>query len=370
MSEGIPEFLPRLLRQFYLPFCVPSEVDRVLEPKSASDYLLSIRAQYIADHMRVFRYFRRQRANTGNTYSLEGCFGSEHYELYLAMLSPEDRFLLKDVYYGDVYTSEADGEIFTSPFGPIVTISRSLLHFLEFGHLAMGAFYSDIPMDVRFRALLIALRVMFGYESLDFHADPRGNIDPFLLAQMENSISLQMQFIAGHEFAHHLLGHLSDANTHSIGRRAALGTNGVTCTAYSTSQQQEFEADITSLTRPQLPDEPRSCLIHAACMWFGLVELFEHARDVISPIPAWRRSHPSARDRHLHIQATLSCFLSEELIENSAVMLRSVDIMKAQLTDYLTFHIEDFEMYGSMYLSDEPDTAWRGPIKIDRVDYY
>ena len=113
--------------------------------------------------MRVFRYFRRQRALLGTEYSLEACFPTKHYENYLASLTEEDRSGLQRVCYGDVYTSEADGEIFVSPFGPIVTISGSLRHFLEFGRLAMGAFYIDVPIDVRFRALIIALRVMFGW---------------------------------------------------------------------------------------------------------------------------------------------------------------------------------------------------------------
>jgi hypothetical protein len=28
-----------------------------------------------------------------------------------------------------------------------------------------------------------------------------------------------------------------------------------------------------------------------------------------------------------------------------------------------------FEHYGSIYLSDEPNSEWRGPLLVDRVDY-
>jgi hypothetical protein len=369
MTADVPDFPTELLRLFYLPFCTPSEVDRVLSPATAADFLLGIRAQYIADHMRVFRYFRRQRALRRMAYSLEDCFPTDHYKIYFASLPEQDRSLLQRVCYGDVYTAEADGEIFVSPFGPIVTISGSLRHFLEFGHLAMGAFYREVPLDVRFRALIIALRVMFGYESLDFDADPRGIIDPFISEQMQDSISMQMQFIVGHEFGHYFLGHLSEDQTHPAGRRAALGQDTEACVAYNTSQQQEFDADLDALMRPRLSNELRGIVINATFMWFGMVELYEHARDIIAPMPAWRRSHPSARDRHLRIQSTLRNYLSNDFIENSSGIIRAVDFMREKLTEYLSLHIDVFETYGSMYLSDEPNTEWRGPLKVDREDY-
>jgi hypothetical protein len=369
MNADLPNFPPELLRRFYIPFCTPSEVDRLLSPANASDFLLGIRAQYIADHTRVLRYFLRQRALHGTEYGLEACFPTDHYELYLASIPEGDRSRLQEVCYGDVYTSEADGEIFVSPFGPIVTISGSLRHFLEFGHVAMGAFYLEVPLDVRFRALIIALRVMFGYESLDFDADPRGIIDPFIREQMQDSISMQMQFIAGHEFAHYLLGHLSEGQTHPAGCRAAVGQGSESCAAYSTSQVEEFDADLDALTRPNLPDELRGIMINATCMWFGMVELYEHAREVIAPMPPWRRTHPSARDRHLRLQSDLKRYLANDFIENSSRIIRAVDFMKEKVTEFLSLHFDVFETYGSMYLTDEPNTEWRGPLKIDRVDY-
>ena len=369
MNEGPAGLPPELLRHFYSPFCTPSEVARLLSPTNASDFLLGIRAHYIADHMRVLRYFRRQRALKGAEYSLEACFPTDHYERYLASLPEADRSRLQGVCYGDVYTSDANGEIFVSPFGPIITICGSLRHFLEYGQLAIGAFHIEVPDDVRFRALVIALRVMFGYESLDFDADPRGIIDPLIRERIQDSISLQMQFIAGHEFAHHLLGHLSEGQTHPAGSRAVLGQGAEACTAYSTSQQEEFEADLDALTRPNLPDGLRGVVINATCMWFGLVELYEHAREIMAPMPAWRRSHPSARDRHLRIQSALKRYLPNELIENSSAIIRTVDIMRGHLTEYLSLHVDVFEAYGSIYLSDEPNTEWRGPLRIDRVDY-
>jgi hypothetical protein len=369
MADETIDITPEMVRRFYSPFCTESEMDRIISPQTASDNLLGLRANYIGEHMRVFRYFRRQRQRLGLEYSLEACFSTEHYENYLEQVSEEDRRRLQGVCYGDVYTAEADGQIFATPFGPIVTISGSLRHFLEFGHVALGAFYIEVPLDVRFRALVIALRVMFGYESLDFDADPRGNIDAVMKDQMEDSINLQMEFIAGHEFAHYLLGHLSDNKTYSVQRRAAVGGHSGPSFAYSTSQQQEFDADLDALTRPQMSSERRGVMINSTCMWFGMVELYEHAREIISPMPAWKRSHPTARDRHLRIQEALKYYLPDEFIDNSARLLRFVDYMREHLTEYLSLHIEVFEHYGSIYLSDEPNTEWRGPLKVDRIDY-
>jgi len=216
MNEKFDVSSVEIQKRFYDPICTPSEIERIFNPQCARDYLLALRGHYIVDNMRIFRFFLRAWRAQGQEYSLERNFETEHYDRYLEMLSSEHREELSSVTFGDVFTKDANGEIFSSPFGRIVTISRSLRYFLEYSHLALKKFDSEIPPDVRFAALIIALRVMFQHEALDFEVDPRGKLSKKLLIEMRRPIPLQLQFVVGHEFAHHLLGHLSDARMHTI----------------------------------------------------------------------------------------------------------------------------------------------------------
>src|SRR5260370_22531525 len=148
-------------RVFFRLICTNDELERALSPKCASDYLLALRAGHIVDNARITRYFLRKKRELGQQYSLANCFETSHYELYIRTLDEKDQVSLRDVTYADVFTTIPDGVIFNSSFGRIVTISYSLNYFLEFGHLALGEFWMEVPVSVRFRALIVALRVMF-----------------------------------------------------------------------------------------------------------------------------------------------------------------------------------------------------------------
>jgi hypothetical protein len=361
-----------LQKRFYHPLCTPSEIERVFNPKNANDYLLALRSHYIVDHMRIYRFFLRAMRTQGSEYSLERNFETDHYHSYLETLSSEDREKLSSVTFGDVFTEEPNGEIFSSPFGRIVTISRSLRYFLEYSHLALKRFPSEIPTDIRFAALIIALRVMFQHEALDFEVDPRGKLDRKLLDEMRRPIPRQLQFIVGHEFAHQLLGHLSDVRMHDSTLRvsANASTDSAPARTYSTSQQEEFSADVAALMNPHIADAVRAELLNSALIWFAALELYQHARDVIEPRPACKpRNHPSARERHLHLLKEVETRYRKEMEEVSESVIQAVDSLKRPLSDYLSLEIESFETYGSVYLS-APNTKWRGRELVDRKDYY
>ncbi|MDP9049214.1 MAG: hypothetical protein M3O31_00605 [Acidobacteriota bacterium] len=356
----------------FRPVCTQAEIDRIFDPKDATDHLLALRGNYIVDHMRIFRYFlRRFRAQRAG-YSLERNFPSHHYAAYLKTLPVADRQRLTAVAYGDVFTAEADGEIFNSPFGPIVTISRSIKYFLEYGGLALRRLHRHIPIDVRFRALIIALRVMFGHESMDFEVDPRGVLSKRLLFEIRDPIELQLQFIVGHEFAHYLLGHLSSDKVHASQLRFAShpSSSPELAKVYSVSQAEELAADLASITLPQVGDQKRAELLNATLIWFGLVELYQHASDVVCPKPSWKESHPSARDRHLHLLKNVETRYLSDLTMVSDSIVHFVELLKPVLSEYLSLHVDVFEHHGSIYLSDEPNSRWRGPKLVDRVDYY
>lgn len=360
-------------KRFYRHTCSASEIERVFNPQNAKDYLLALRSHYIVDNMRVFRFFfRAWRTQGEQQYSLERNFSTGHYDRYLKSLSLENQEKLSSVTFGDVFTNEANGEIFNSPFGRIVTISRSLRYFLEYSHLALKKFDSVVPADVRLKALIIALRVMFQYESLDFEVDPRGKIGRNILSEMRRPIPLQLQFIVGHEFAHHLLDHLSDSRMHDSALHATVNSHGGSALArsYSISQQQEFAADLAALMNPQISDAQRAKMLNATLIWFAALELYQHAREVVSPSIGWKAStHPSARERHLHLLKEVETRYTRMMQDVSENIIQSVDSLKPVISEWLSLHIEDFETYGSIYLG-APNTKWRGPELIDRKDYY
>lgn len=160
MNETTDSTSLQLQKRFYHPLCTPAEIERVFNPQNAKDYLLALRAHYIVDNIRIFRFFLRAWRAQGEGYSLERNFDDTHYRDYLAMLVAEDRERLSSVAFGDVFTKEPTGEIFCSPFGRIVTISRSLRYFLEYSHLALKRLSVEIPLEVRFAALIILVVVL------------------------------------------------------------------------------------------------------------------------------------------------------------------------------------------------------------------
>jgi len=359
-------------RHFYRPFCTESEIDRVMSPQTSRDFLLKMRADYIADHMRVFRYYRRLSIRGGPKYSLESSFRTKHYREYKMSLTRQDREVLNQITYGDIFTNEPNGQIFNSPFGRIVTISHSIEYFLKFSHLALLQFDEEVPLQVRFQALLIALRVMFQHESLDFDVDPRGILSLGLARSIHKLIPMQLQFIAGHEFAHHLLGHLSDQQLRfavdSDRRDNQVAQDNLPF--FNVSEKQEIDADINALMRPRISENTRLEMLNGVIVWFGALELKEHALDVICSQPSWKpKSHPVARNRQLQILHNVESKQKNAVQEILDSTTQAVDSYKGLLTEYLGYHIDEFEIYGSFYLGD-PDTEWRGPKLIDRVDYY
>jgi len=307
----------------------------------------------------------RQRRKLGKKYALASMFSLKHYRDYKMTLPKADRRALDQVTYGDIFTSEANGIIFNSPFGRIVTISQSLRYFLQFSHLALLRF-DGVPEYVRFQALLIALRVMFQYESLDFDADPRGIIPPAILRRLLRLIPAQLEFIAGHEFAHHLLGHLSEQRL----QLALSEDTKAVLPHYSLSEQEELDADLCAIMRPQVDDDRRTIMLNGVLIWLAALELYQHAVEVIRPSVPWRaKSHPSARDRHSHLVRNIETKHVTAVRSISESAMSAVETFKPVLTEYLGLNIEHFETYGSMYL-DAPNTSWRGPEMTDRVDYW
>lgn len=305
-------------------------------------------------------------------WSLEAAFNDAHYKAVLRKLPPAARDLCQKVSYGDIFSNDPNGMIFPTEHGPITAISESLQFFLEFAHLALLDCATDIPLHVRLNSLRIAIRVMLQTEALDFLMDPRGIVPEKVTAAIRAPIPLQMQFIAGHEFSHFVLGHLSDVNlieqpvfyAISDGNKAYKPIK-----VYNSSQKNELEADLQAILLPTYSSKERGELLHAALLWFGCLELYQSVCNVMSPKSPWSyQSHPTARERYENLLTNVPTpkgFLSKHWRKFPELL----DQLTKLLQEDVSLNFEAYENYGSAYL-DKPNTKWRGRELVDRVDYY
>lgn len=361
-----------IARHFFHPVCTEAEIDRIFNVQNASDYLLKLRAETIVDHMRLFRVYRNKALANLNNWSLEKSFETTHFDRFIEHLSSDVARDCASVTYGNMFSNDPNGTIFATKHGPIITISEALSFFLEFSHLALLEFDREVPPHVRMNALRIAIRVMLKTEAMDFLMDPRGIVPESVGVAIHAPIPLQLEFIAGHEFAHRILGHLdSAAMTDKPIFRAITPSddNYKPLPAFSQSQQEELDADRHAILLLANSPEHQAEVLDAALLWFGCLDLYEAVSEFMYPSNPWTpASHPTARQRFQQLVA-----LSESLGRGDVTLcrrlLQTIDHLKPILLEDVSTSFDSYEVYGSVYL-DRPNSEWRGPEVIDRKDYY
>lgn len=359
-------------RYFFFPICNKTEIDRIFAVRNASDYLLKLRAETIVDHMRLFRVYRNKVFRDEKNWSLEKSFETTHYDNFLRYLSKDNKEQCQKVAYGNMFSNDPNGSVFATKYGPIITISDALRFFLKFSHLALLRFKCDVPLNVRKNALRIAIRVMLKTEALDFYMDPRGIIPKTVFKAIHAPISLQLEFIAGHEFAHYVLGHLKDSNL--IDKPIYFAINSKEkdyklLKVYNQSQKNELEADIQAILLPKYNSRKLKEMLEAALLWFCSLYLYEETFDAICPRSPWNiQTHPSAKERFDNLLSNIPTPAGLD-IEYWESVFKNIEKYKEFLLADVSGNIEMYEMYGSVYL-DKPNTKWRGRELIDRVDYY
>ena len=180
-----------------------------------------------------------------------------------------------------------------------------------------------------------------------------------------------MQFIAGHEYSHYLLGHISENNTSEKHILKAIFSSQLDykpMVVYNTSQQNELDADIASLNLPNYSETEKLLVFEGALLWFACLDLYEAVHNTIFP-PFGYQTHPSASERYQNL-------LDKVKIKkgfNSKYWEKDVPEIIAYYKEYfvedVSYNVENYEFYGSLYL-DKPNTKWRGKELIDRKDYY
>ena len=359
-------------KYFYQPICNKAEIERIFNIKNAKDYLLKLRADTIIDHMRLFRVYRNKAIEQGESWSLEKSFDDSHFDKFKNNLPPDLKQICdENVTFGNIFSNEVNGFIFTTNFGIITTISESMKYFTEFMNLGLLRFTKNIPPHVKYNALRIAIRIMLQTEALDFKMDPRGIIPKNIQQKMCSTYPFQAQFLAGHEYAHFLLGHLKENNiTQKHLFRAVFKSQEdyKKINTYTIDQKHEFEADIVSINLPNYSLFEKKMVYENSLLWFAYLSIYEAVEDYINP-PIGYQTHPGAMSRYQNLLDEIPKYKGF----NSKYF--TIDIPKI-VEEYRTLVIEDvgyncdlYEMYGSAYL-DDANTEWRGKELIDRVDYY
>jgi len=350
-------------RHSFHPVCSEEEIDRIFNVQVAADHLLKLRAETIVDHMRLFRVYRNKALARPNDWSLEKSFDTGHFDSFFSHVSPDVEKGCSDVTFGNMFSNDPNGTIFATDHGPIITLSEALLFFTKFAHLALLEFDSPVPGYVRFNALRVAIRVMLKTEAMDFLMDPRGIVPNDVGMSIHSPIPLQLEFIAGHEFAHHMLGHLSAESvlTKPIFRAITpRDEDYMPLPSFSHTQQEELDADINAILFLQKDEHHRAQVLDAALLFFACLELYEAAADFMYPssssLPS---SHPPARARIENLLSGIPLPLEYDHSCRKR-LLKSVDALKPTLIEDISVNIKNYEFYGSVYL-DAPDTEWRGP---------
>lgn len=366
MKDSIDETV--LEGRWFAPFCSPEEIYRIIDPQNPVDYLLQQRANIVVDNMRYFRVYRN-KANLYPNWSFEKSFKNNHYLNVLNNLSDDDKLTCKDITFGDIFSNDVNGYAeCNETWGRIICLNECLQFFMKFCNLALFDYETDMPDRIRYNALRIAIRIMLKQEAMDFFMDPRGIVTEEIANKMLKPIKYELQYIAGHEFSHHLCRHFNDSN---IVKRTVLsiGKNKYVKQIYNIMQTQELEADIASITRPLYSNNELKNVLEGALIWFISLDLAETAQNIICPEPILKpKTHPSAQERFNNILTNID-IPKDFNMKNIEKLKSNSEKLKEWLREDLSVNYYMYDFYGSVYL-DVPNTKWRGKQLIDRVDYY
>lgn len=359
---------------WFYAICSKSEIERIKDPQNGDDFILLLRADIIADNMRLYRVVKHYvdiAVRYGVEWSLEEFYKTDYFEYFKNHLPVDLKEKVDGIATGLIFTKEANGLIFKTDFGFCSVLSASLFYFIKFSFLALIDSGGRIPPEVCVASLRIAIRTMFEKETLDFDWDPRGIIPEDIEKVITAPYPYMMTFLAGHEYSHFLNGDLDDyhAVQKTISTYFKDGEDYKKIGAYNSNQKQEFAADLGALNYPKFDDEEYNLYYYYALSWFAILAIFEAAENTMFP-PFNKQSHPGAKARYNNIlnNAKRPSNFEEMKVFYMIDLPRLVSDYEEIIIEDVQYNYEGYEFEGSVYLA-APNTEWRGPELIDRVDY-
>lgn len=353
----------------FLPFCSKKEIIRLRSINGPDDYLLRLRANSIIDSPRAVRVMASRREKyeeSGRPWSLSHFYHSKDYyhKSYIELLNKKHRKLVKAVPSGLAYINEVNALCIKSLAGDVVLVSEGLEYFYYFMTIAFYGNKYGIEWVDRVDALIIAIRIIKGSESLDFEIDPRGELPHETERSIQFLVNQQMQFTFGHEYAHYLRGHIPSADTLMNMNSSAHFMNELALY----SHLLEYEADYYALKNIEGRKKEFEAVTQggfSVLIYLHFIE--EYSKDLGIKKFSVSNTHPAAKDRvyklfsNLGNKAPIDESVIDEMFsvveEMSEVLQSRIEYLKDEYPDLLGF-------YGSIYL---PSYIKR--IKKDRLDF-
>lgn len=285
---------------FYRPYCCNDEIDKIFNVQSTEDYLLKMRADAVADHVRIYRVMRKRISLNESSWNFTNHFSTVEFESYIKRLNKDNQSKVSDLTAGFIFNNDVNGSCIRSDYGDLIVVSESLRFFLYFMNLYFMDFDDcEVPIDVRESALLIGIRTMLMTESLDFELDPRGIVPNKVHNKITFFVDKQLDFIIGHEYAHHLLNHLDTRNLTekplnnlfdcpNNKDQKSLKTHNF----YNNSQLQEFEADKGAFDLANYSEIEFNQCISSVFSFFLHLDLYRAVIDTIAPSINTIQTHP------------------------------------------------------------------------------
>lgn len=357
---------------FYYPVCTREEIQRIENVASAEDYLLSLRANSVANCPRLTRVFLRRREESVEDWSLTSYYESYDFDDYIGRLPENMAETCKDIAAGYALSREPHGVCISNEHGKVVVVSEALRHFLFYMNAHFkGAIEGLDPKDTA-ACIFIACRTMLLTETQDFDLDPRGDLPDNVRMYCNKVVSDQLEFVIGHEFAHVLLGHFGEgANLSSHSALMMIGNSSGRAEKYfNPRQHQEFEADAGSILHADYDDHECADILNGAVLFFLYLDIFYAISDYINPPFNPSKTHPDPIDRLWALRKTVLQARSvdeENLYTDQDVKdwIQSMQGIKDHfVTELLPYGIEHFEFYGSVYLP-----SYRKESLLDRFDF-
>ncbi len=351
-------------KAFYMSLCDADEIERILKVSCASDYLLKLRANATVENIRIHRVFLSRMRKHQDDWSFSKYFNTSPFDNYINQLNDGDYEIARNLSAGFIFCNGVNGRIVKTKFGNVITISESLRYFLYYMNLAFLDFGEhEVPADVKGAAIKIAIRTMLQSEALDFDIDPRGDIPEPIDTECQYHTDKQLEFVIGHEYSHHFLGHLDEANIIEAPMMDVLKSQEFKHKIYSYSQKDEFAADVDAIERPNYSFEQKEDMLNRALFFFVYLDLFQDIREQIFPSSGGIKTHPEPIDRFYNLRDNFKGTVNLNN-ENLMNLLALRDEYRKSLKEDVALNFESYEVYGSIYLG-----SWRGKVLIDRVDY-
>ena len=347
----------------YKVICDINDYEDIISLKTQSDYLLKLRAESILDNMRVLRVFQSRFKNSDKMTLSKWYSKYDKPNTYIENISKGAKSKLVNIPAGTAMLKRSNAICMSVPPGNIIVVSEKLIYALYFFNIFIYGESLGFTTQEAITGLTIALRTFYGHETLDFDMDTRGEFDKSTEMHLQKLLSNQYNFILGHEYAHHLLGHLNDSKLFS--ERMFLNESKDKVHHYIHKYKEEYDADWFSIKNITGNKDYKNEIANAAFTCFFFFYTLELVGEYLAPQgDASAKSHPPAMDRLFTLRRKLKANIGHEKEHLEAVKSSIDSVMDYYIKELLPFNMDDFEKYGSYYFERFK------PLRLsDRIDY-